>query len=356
MSGSITMIFSRCPWNSPRKDTGIPRPNWGSSASSRMESRKSFPEQLGSATIANGLVEGLAASFAPLVPEGFEGGGEQQQGLVLWGVAPGYFDVVGVPLLQGRGFVEEDGLGGEAVVIINETVARRFFPAGDPVGQRIKMGEDWHRVVGVAGSVKLPALKQSVFGDLQLFFPLLQDPVRNLTLIARVEGDRTAAIERIKEVVWSIDPSLPFQDVTLVNDQLAESLAQERSNALLMVLFAITALVLGAVGIYGIVAYSVSRRIREMGIRLALGASSGEVVARVVLGGMKAVGLGMAIGAAGALALGSTLSDLLFEVDPRDPFIFGLVSSVTAGVSLLASWLPARRAAGVGPIDALRSE
>jgi len=218
------------------------------------------------------------------------------------------------------------------------------------------MGEDWHRVVGVAGSVQLPGLKQSVLGDLQLFFPFGQDPSASLTLIARVRGDRTAAVERLKEAVWNIDGSLPIQSVTLVNDQLAESLVQERSNALLMILFATTALVLGAVGIYGIVAYSVSRRIREMGIRLALGASSNEVVSRVVLGGMKAVGLGMVVGAAGSLALGSTLSGLLVEVDPMDPMVFGLVTAVTAGVSLLASWLPARRATGAGPIDALRSE
>ena len=318
--------------------------------------REGLPEQLGSATIASGLVEGVAATFQPLVPEGSGGGDEERLGLVLWSVAPGYFDVVGLPVLQGRGFGDEDGRGGEAVVIINETVARRYFPAGNAVGQRIRMGEDWHRVVGVAGSVQLPGLKQSVLGDLQLFFPFGQDPGARLTLIARMRGDRTAAVERLKEVVRNIDGSLPIQSVTLVNDQLAESLTQERSNALLMVLFAITALVLGAVGIYGIVAYSVSRRIREMGIRLALGASSGEVVARIVLGGMKAVGLGMAIGAVGALALGSTLSSILFEVDPRDPLVFGLVSSVTAGVSLLAGWLPARRAAGAGPIDSLRSD
>ncbi|MFC1662095.1 ABC transporter permease, partial [Gemmatimonadota bacterium] len=318
--------------------------------------REGLPERLGSATIASGLVEGLAATFSPLVPEGSEGGDEERPGLVMWGVAPGFFDVVGIPVLQGRGFVDEDGRDGEPVVIINETLARRYFPASNPVGQRIRFREDWFRVVGVAGSIQLPALKQSILGDLQLFFPFGQDPGTGLTLIARVRGDRTTAINRLKEAVWGIDRSLPILEVTLVNDQLAESLAQERSNALLMILFALTALVLGAVGIYGIVAYSVSRRIREMGIRLALGASSGEVVARVVLGGMKAVGLGMVVGAAGALALGSTLSSLLFEVDPKDPLVFGLVTSVTAGVSLLASWLPARRATGAGPIDALRSE
>jgi putative ABC transport system permease protein len=242
------------------------------------------------------------------------------------------------------------------VVIINETVARRYFPDTDPVGRRLRLREDWYRVVGVSGSVQLHAFAQNNLGEHQLFFPFRQDVGTGLDVIARVRGDRAAAIDILKEAVWRIDSSLPILDVSLVDDLLTESLAQERSNALLMILFAITALVLGAVGIYGVVAYSVSRRIREMGIRLALGASSGEVVARVVMDGMKTVGLGMALGAAGSVALGTTLSGLLVEVDARDPGVLLLVSLVTGCVALLATWLPARRVAGSGPVEALRRD
>jgi len=320
------------------------------------EVRTGFPEPLGTATLASGLVEDLAASFRPLVPEGAVGGEGERLLYFAWKVAPGFFDVTGVPILQGRGFGDEDGREGEKVVVINETLAGRYFSGEDPVGRRLKVGEDWHRVVGVAGSVNLPALARNRLGDLQLFLPFRQEAGDKLTLLARVGGDRSAAVNLLKQMVWEIDGSLPIVDVSLVEDALADSLTQERSNALLMVLFALAALTLGAVGIYGVVAYSVSRRIREMGIRMALGASRREVLRRVVLGGMKGVGFGLVLGGAGSVVLGTTLSGLLVRVSPRDPAILVLVLLLTGSVGLLSTWLPARRAAGSGPLEALRTE
>jgi putative ABC transport system permease protein len=185
----------------------------------------------------------------------------------------------------------------------------------------------------------------------------MPDRVGNgFTVIARTTGDRAAVVERIKEAVWALDRSLPVIDVSLVEDALAESLGEDRSNTLLMVLFALTALTLGAVGIFGVVAYSVGRRIREMGIRLALGASARGVVTRVIGRGMVAVGIGLALGAGGAFAVGSTLAGLLVDVEPRDPVVFLIVTGITASVALAATWLPARRAAAASPIDALRAE
>ena len=317
---------------------------------------RGFPDELGTATLASGLVEDLAASIAPLVPEGAVGGEEERHLFFDWKVAPGYFGVLGVPILQGRGFDEEDRWEGEKVVILNENLAERFFPGETPLGRRVQMGETLYRVVGVAGDVNLPSLARNRLGELQLFFPFLQRAGDKLTLLARVEGDRSAAVELLKQMVWGIDGALPIVDVSLVEDALAESLAQERANALLMLLFALTALALGAVGIYGVVAYSVSRRIREMGIRMALGASRREVLTRVIRGGMGGVGLGILLGGAGALALGKTLSGLLVQVSPRDPAILLLVFLLTASVALLSTWLPARRAAGSGPVEALRTE
>ena len=315
-----------------------------------------LPPQLGSATLAGGLVENLAAAFSPLVPEGAEVEDPEVLLLLTWGVGPGYFELLDIPILDGRAFDEADGHGGEDVVIINDAVARRIFPNGNAAGQRIRLREDWFRVVGVSGSVRLPNLATSQLGDLQLSFPWRQDPGDGLTVIARVTGDRSAAVDLLRETIRGLDPSLPIQKVALVDDLLAESLAQERSNALLMALFALTALVLGAVGIYGVVAYSVSQRIREIGIRVALGASKGEVVSRVVFGGMKTVLAGIVVGAVGAAFLGTTLSKLLHEVQPRDPQVFLIVLAGITAVSLLATWLPARRAAGAGPLDSLRSE
>jgi len=318
--------------------------------------RAALPTQLGSATVANGLVENLAVVIGALVPEGVTAGDQEDQALLTWKVAPDYFDVLGLPISQGRAFQDEEGPGSDGVVIVNDEVARRYFPQGNAPGSFLQLNDQRLQVVGVAKSVKLPGLAQSSIGGLQLFFPLERDVGRGFTIIARVQGDRTSAVERLREAVWALDRSLPIIDVSLVEDALAESLGEERSNALLMGLFALTALALGAVGIYGVVAYSVSRKTREMGIRLALGASSGAVVRRVVVGSMGAVSVGILLGAVGALALVAPLSGLLVEVDPRDPTVFFSVAAVTVVVALTATWLPARRAARSDPLDALRAD
>jgi putative ABC transport system permease protein len=315
-----------------------------------------FAPSLRGSTVASGLVENLSAAMGPVVPEGED----EQEGppsfLVVWEVGPEYFDVVGVPLVSGRGFDGSEERDGEAVVIINQTLADRYFQGRDPVGRLLKAGRSQYRVVGVAGSVNLPGFAGSSIGGLQLFLPFTQRPGSDFTLLARVRGDRASAVQRLKEAVWAVDGSVPVQDVSLIEDELSESLATERANALLMALFALTALALGAVGIYGVVAYSVNRRVREVGIRMAMGASSGEVVGKVVAGGMTRVVVGMIVGGAGALALGRTLSGLLVGVSPRDPAVFAVVFLVMGSVALLSTWLPARRAARVRPMEALRTD
>jgi ABC-type antimicrobial peptide transport system permease subunit len=163
-------------------------------------------------------------------------------------------------------------------------------------------------------------------------------------------------VSRLKEAVWRVDPSLPILDVSFVEAALAESLTEERSNALLMVLFALTALSLGAVGIYGVVAYSVRLQIREVGIRVALGATEANEVARLLRAGMKTVGVGLGVGAVGFLSLGSTLTGLLHDVSSRDPTVVLVGISTVALVSALSTWLPARRAVGSGPIISLNGE
>lgn len=315
-----------------------------------------IPPELAEVTLATGLVEGLSASMAPLTREGAEEGQDAPGLLLVWAVAPDYFDVVGVPMDQGRGFQDTDGPESEPVVIINREVARRYFPEGHAVGQRLRVQETPHRVVGVAGSVNLPSLAQSRFGDQQLFFPLQQRPSSNPTIVARVRGDASATVARLKEAVWAVDPALPVQEISLVEDALAESLTRERSNAILMVLFAVTALVLGAVGIYGVVAYSVGRQIREIGIRLSLGATQGREVARVVRAGLGTVGVGLVMGSLGIAAVAAPLSGLLYEVDARDPWILTPGVILVGAVALLATWLPARRAAGSAPVQALKTE
>jgi predicted permease len=315
-----------------------------------------LPSQVGSATVATGLVEGLSAASGPVVPEGITGGDEEDQLLITWGVAPDYFEVVGVTLAGGRGFREGEGREGEELVIVNQEIASRFFAGQEAVGRRLRIDDDWYRIVGVAGSVDLPALAQSALGDLQVFFPLEQDISSSFHVLARVGGDRGGAVERLKEAVWRVDPSLPILDVSMVEDALAESLNEQRSNAMLMILFALTALSLGAVGIYGVVAYTVGLQIREIGIRVAVGATQDREVARVLWGGMRSVGLGLILAAAGFMVLSSTLSGLLHQVSSRDPFVISLGTSAVVAVSLLSTWLPARRAAGSDPVNSLKGE
>lgn len=314
-----------------------------------------LPPQLGEATLASGLVENLSASFAPLSAEGAEAVESDPTLLILWGVSPGYFEFLGLPVRQGRDFTDEDSRGGDPPVIISEAVARRYFSDVDPVGRRLLMGKDAYRVVGVTNSLRLPDLEKNGVGELQLFFPIGEND-GGVTILVRSRGNRAEVVDQLKQIVWRIDSAMPVQDIALVDDLLADSLAEERSNTLLMILFAGTALLLGAVGIYGVVAYSVSRRTREMGIRMALGASAAETVSRLVMSGMSTVSFGLVVGVVGALALGRSFGQLLYQVGPRDPWVFAVVISVTAGVSLLATWLPARRAAGSGPIEALKND
>ncbi len=313
-----------------------------------------LPDQLGSATVATGLVEGLSVTVAPV---GSDTRTESEQKVLMtWGVAPNYFEVLGLPLVAGRGFDERDGEGAERVVVIGQEVARRYFADVDPVGRQLLLDDEPLRVVGVAGDIRLPALAGSIAGDLQLFFPLRAQAASDLTILTRVRGDRATAMEQVKQAVRGIDPTLPFRTIALVEDALSESLRQERANTLLTVIFAGTALLLGAVGIYGIVAYTVGRQVREIGIRVALGATGRGEVARVVRRGMRTVGIGLALGVAAALVLGPTLGKLLHDVSARDIQVSVGTALLVAAVALVATWIPARKAAAAQPSDALRAE
>lgn len=315
------------------------------------------PPELAETTVATGLVENLAAGFFAISAEG--GAAEDQGDPILSftrSVAPGYFATLEISMTQGREFLKGEDRSDESLIIISQEVARQHFSDGNAVGRNLRLDEDTYRVVGVIQGVALPSLAQSRFGENQLYFPLYQTPHAGITVIARALGNREAVVDLVRQTIRELDPTLPIQKIALVKDLLAESLSEERSNSLLMGLFALTALLLGVLGIYGVVAYSVSQQIREIGVRLALGASKGEVVSRVVRGGMMTVLAGLVLGGLGAAGLGSVLSSLLYQVQPRDPWVFFGVLFLIFGVSLLATWLPARRAAGEAPLESLRSD
>jgi len=291
--------------------------------------------------------------------EGHPAGAEaQRQMLTLVTASPGYFRTMGIPLRNGRGFTEQDREGSEPVVVVNETLVRRYFPGLDPVGQRIRFAQDWYRVIGVARDVLVPTADPGMSLDLQVYLPSRQRPRPAMTLAVRMAAgaDPRALIDVLKARVRAIDPQVPISRVATADTLLAGAFAQQRFNAFLMVCFALTAMVLTTVGIYGVVAYSVNRRTFEIGVRMALGARVRDVLRHVISRGMLPVAIGTLIGLAGALALARILRGLVHEISVKDPVTFAAAALLVMAVALVTIWLAARQAARVDPMVALRHE
>jgi putative ABC transport system permease protein len=274
--------------------------------------------------------------------------------------SPGYFGTMGIPLKRGRAFSPSDRNGAPRVFVISEETARRYFPGEDPIGRKIQFG--WSRdgdrlageIVGVVGDVRQAKLS----GELtpHAYVPFDQWPVEELTVVMRTRTDPTATLRAARTVVESLDRDLPVYDAVTLDTLVSKSLGQPRFYLLLLIVFAGLAVVLAAVGIYGVMAYTVQQRTREIGIRIALGASAERVVGMVVRRGLTLAVLGVALGTAGAYAVTRVLRSLLYGVGERDPLTFVAVAVLLALVALLASWVPARRAARVDPLAAMRAE
>jgi putative ABC transport system permease protein len=270
-------------------------------------------------------------------------------------VTPDYFRAMGIPVHRGRVFERQDGASTAPVAIVNETLARRFFPGEDPIGKRLSVSngpQTWREIVGVVADVRHGNLAAEVLP--QVYEPLAQRPRGILTFVVR--GDLASATAAARAAVRSIDGDLPLASLRPLSDFVAESVARQRFAMLLLAVFSAAALLLAAVGIYGVMAYSVSRRTNEIGIRVALGARAGHVLQLVLSQGGRLVALGLAAGVAGALALTRFLDKLLFEVTATDPSTFAAMVVLLAVVAALACLLPARRAARVDPMLALRAE
>jgi len=273
-----------------------------------------------------------------------------------------YFGVMQIPLRAGRDFTPRDREGQPLVAIVNEEMVKEFFPRQDPVGARIRWAREtgppqWMTIVGVVADVKHSGLDQPVDPAAYTPFPQSTELWRSwMTLALRAPEASAALVEDVKKEVWSLDSQIPVSDVHTMDDLMAVSLAQQRFNMLLLGLFALLALVLAAVGIYGTMAYRVGQRRHEIGIRIALGAERRDVL-RLVLGdGARLVAAGIALGIFGALALTRSMTSLLFEVGPTDPETFVVVAIGLALVALAACYVPTRRAVRVDPMVALRYE
>jgi predicted permease len=270
-----------------------------------------------------------------------------------------YFQTMGIPLLQGRYFREQDSAGGLPVVIVDERLAAEYWPNQDPIGKRIRRGgldssSPWLTVVGVVGRVKHEALDSNP--RIVFYLAQSQNPVRAMTIVLRSRIDPTELTPAVRAEIGSLDPDLPMYRVSTMEWRVGQSLARRRFSMLLLGVFAVLALTLAAVGIYGLLAYLVSRGARDIGIRIAMGATQGRVLLLIVREGMMLAGAGVLLGLAGAGILTRFMRSLLFGVTHTDLLTFAAVPALLALVALLACYLPARRAARVDPMTALRCE
>jgi putative ABC transport system permease protein len=274
-------------------------------------------------------------------------------------ISPGYFQTMGIPLRQGRAFTDRDNAEAPGVAIINEAAARRFWGNEDPLGKRIKQGRPesqnpWVSIVGVIASTSHTAL--DVGAQPEIYLPYLQNVSPSFALVARGSSDVGAFAAAVRREVSEADRDLPVSNLKPMEALIANSVALPRLYTLLLSIFAAVALILAAVGIYGVMSYSVSQRTQEIGVRMALGAQQRDIYKLVLGQSMLLIAVGLAAGLILSLILTRALSSLLYEVSATDPITFAIITVVLVGVALLASYLPARRAARVHPMVALRQE
>jgi predicted permease len=314
--------------------------------------------------------DGVAAvNWLPLRPEFVRGDFQLEDGRSLPrgflvdkpAVSAGYFRTMGITLLSGRDFTPRDNATAPGVAIVSESVSRRLWPGGDAIGKRISMEDqpkagDWLTIVGIVRDVRQESLASAPTGSIYQTYLQIHQPffLSHMSFVVKTEESPMAVAEAIRSVLRKMDPELPTQSVTTMEDLIAKTMTEARSQTRLFGTFSIVALMLAAIGIYGVLACSVAERTHEIGIRMAMGAKQPDILWMVLRRTLVLVGSGVFLGTLSALALTRLLSKFLFEVTSTDPYTFAAVTSILVVVSLLAAWAPARRAARVHPLVALR--
>lgn len=308
------------------------------------------------AVLASGIPPEGGVMFAQLEIEGRELASAGNPGGFGGGwVEPDYFDAMSIPIKEGREFLPDDERKGTEAVIINDRMAARYWPGQSAIGKRLRLNPKapWKTVVGVVGTVKSAHEEPN---PLQIYLPIRGNLFPDTGLLVATAADPSALIGTIKGIAWSLDPKLPLKEIATVEARVSETLAKPRFNLILLSIFAAVGLLLAAIGIYGVISYSVGMRTREIGVRMALGAMPGDI-RRAVLGeALLLAGIGIGLGVAGALSLARFMRSLVFEVSPTDPLTLISVGCVLAGAAVLAAWMPSRRAMRVDPMIALRAE
>jgi predicted permease len=309
----------------------------------------------------------ISASFAGLVPLGF--GGNNSSSLTIEGytagkdenmsiqndaVGPRYFETMGTPIIKGREFTAQDDSGAMRVVVVNEAFAKKYWPGQDAMGKWVDFGGGKRTVIGVVATAKYKQLNEPPLPF--VFLPLAQDYQAGVTLHVRTTGEPKLLIEPLRKTIAALDPNLPFLDVRTFAEHMGAAVFFMRLGAIMLGLFGGLALFLSSMGIYSVIAYSVSQRTRELGIRTALGAARRDILGLVVGEGMVLTAIGLGVGGSLAFGVGRLLASQLLGVGAADPVTFLSIGALLAGVALLASYVPARRASRVDPMVALRTE
>jgi putative ABC transport system permease protein len=276
-------------------------------------------------------------------------------------VTEGYFQTMKTPLLRGRAFEAKDTKGTPPVIIVDQLVVDRYFAGQDPIGKHIRMhtgekGENEDRlIVGVAPHLKVYGFEETVVLP-QMYLPMKQISTGALVVLLRTPLNPKSLEKPVRDIVASLDPSQPAFDFKTMRERVEETWATPRLMSFLLVCFAVLALILAIVGLYGVMAYNGLRRMREIGVRLALGAMPAQIRMMMLGQGMRLLGIGLVLGFAGAIAASRVIRSLLFDVNANDPLIYVVVTLVLVAAAAVACWIPARRASRVNPMVTLRAE
>jgi len=320
----------------------------------RLVERVSTLPGIESATLARRLpLTDGGIAFANVAIDGYAPAKDEDMRLNYETVGPQYFQTMRIPFVHGRDFDERDQEGAPGVVIINETMARRYWPGGDALGRRIKLTKDWLEIVGIAKDVKNRSLSEAP--QPFLYLPLLQDYRSNMILVARTPTEPQQVSKAVRAVVAALDPGMPIFDVKTLEEHVGVSLYLQRMAATLLSIFGLLALSLAALGLYGVMTYTVTQRTRELGIRISVGAKQGDVLKLILGQGLTLAVIGIIGGLITALAVTRLSAHLLYGVSATDPVTFTGIALLLLGVALTASYFPARRATKIDPMIALRT-
>ena len=293
-------------------------------------------------------------SSRSITVEGYEPQDGENMSIRYMVVGPEYFTAMDIPVPQGRGLTDLDAAGAPLAVVVNERFVERFWPGKEAVGRSIRRGQRTYTVVGVAHQGKYTSLTESP--QAMVFHTVLQESRANMTLHVRASGDPKALTAAVRGAFERVNPNLPFLDVRTMAEHMQAAVFAQRLGAIMLAAFGTVALLLSAIGIYGVMSYGVTQRTREIGVRVALGAGRRQVVGLVVRRAMRLAGIGLVLGLAAAFGAGRLVSSQLIGVSPSDPLTFVAIGLLLAAVAFIASWIPARRAARVDPLVALRTQ